>query len=67
MKVKRLVALLMAIMLIAGIVAIPASAAGPMCYTCYNIDEVGTLYTRSIPAGLPENVNIIITLIIELS
>lgn len=58
MKAKRLVALLMAIMLIVGIVAIPASAVtGIVCYTCKNIDGDGTRYTSSSVAGFPETVN----------
>lgn len=52
MKAKRLVALLMAIMLIVGIVAIPASADSDVtCYACKNLGKYGTEDTYKIYQG----------------
>lgn len=46
MKAKRLTALLLAIVVIVGIAAIPASAvSGVVCGVCYNLDGDGTKFT----------------------
>ena len=46
MKAKRLFALLLAVMMVVGIAAVPASAiSGVRCGACYNLDGNGTKYT----------------------
>lgn len=58
MKAKRLVALLMALVMVVGLFAMTASAvAGITCYTCRGIDGDGTKYTMPKVIGLPETVN----------
>lgn len=46
MKTKRLVALLMALVMVVGLFAMTASAvSGITCYACYNLDGNGKKYT----------------------
>lgn len=58
MKAKRLVALLMALVMVVGIFAMSASAVvGVTCYKCYSVDGFGQSRTYRQIAGSWETVN----------